>query len=114
MELILYLNDRPYRVLDVGEGECQLMILSANGADSLSELRLAEASEGHRILVVDASLAWEHESTALPCGHLPEIAADIHLLIDVYWLEQLRIGLPQSDHELYRALKGLLHERLLE
>ncbi|GIU13517.1 MULTISPECIES: hypothetical protein [unclassified Shewanella] len=114
MEFTIYLNDRPYRLLDVGEGECQLMIVDAKEAGSLYELGLFDPSESRRAVILDTSLAWASDLAALPCRHIAKIVEDVHLLIDVYWLDRLRICQPQSNNELYQALKQLLNERLLE
>jgi len=114
MEITTYLNDRPYRVLDTGEGDCHLFIVYATSKESLTELELICPIESNRTVIMDLSLAWNGCINTLAQEHLTEISADIHLLVDIYWLEEVRINLQQGNAFLYGHLKKVLNERFVE
>ncbi len=37
MELTIYLNDRPYRICDMGDGECKVVVIHAFHLESLCD-----------------------------------------------------------------------------
>lgn len=78
----IYLNDRPYDVLDVGEGQCLVVIL--NNIE-LKQARGVVSAKHCRTIYVDISRLWLTYSQQLSC--LEEyLKDDLRLLFDVFWL----------------------------
>lgn len=86
----IYLNDRPYKVMDVGEGECTITIVS-NIEDYIATI--TRFSPNKRSIIVDVSEALNSENQDTETLE-KVIANDLHLLFDVFWLEEVKI---QSD-----------------
>ncbi|WP_394243794.1 hypothetical protein [Vibrio astriarenae] len=84
----IYLNDRPYHILDTGEGPC-----CAHLVDSIAgrETEVLQANDDKRNIYIDLSLAWGKNVASLPSEQLEYLTEDIHLLLDVFWLEELTI-----------------------
>ncbi len=83
----IYLNDRPYKVMDVGEGECTITIVS-NIEDYIATI--TRFSPNQRSIIVDVSEALNSESQDAETLE-KVIANDLHLLFDVFWLEEVKI-----------------------
>lgn len=83
----IYLNDRPYKVLDTGEGECTINIVSGI-EDYLMTVSLIPQNQ--RVMIVDISgvLNDEQQDSATIERVL---ANDLHLLFDVFWLEEVKV-----------------------
>lgn len=83
----IYLNDRPYKVLDTGEGECTINIVSGI-EDYLMTVSLFPQNQ--RVMIVDISgvLNDEQQDSATIERVL---ANDLHLLFDVFWLEEVKV-----------------------
>ncbi|WP_050620815.1 hypothetical protein [Vibrio coralliirubri] len=83
----IYLNDRPYDVLDMGEGRCSIIIVEDidDYLDNLSNPPIK-----NRIILVDVSkmLIWQTNGTESIESLL---AKDLHLLFDVFWLEAVDV-----------------------
>ncbi|MCF4173159.1 hypothetical protein [Vibrio sp. McD22-P3] len=78
----IHLNDRPYGLLDIGDGACKVILVAGiNEADYSKNAKL-----GRRI-IIDISKAWGHGSQLLTKQELEQLADDIHLLLDVFWLD---------------------------
>lgn len=83
----IYLNDRPYKVLDMGEGECSITIV----CDIEEYLTKATRfSTNHRSIIVDISEVLSDEQQ--DDGRVETtLASDLHLLFDVFWLDEVTI-----------------------
>ncbi|CAH7091370.1 conserved hypothetical protein [Vibrio chagasii] len=83
----IYLNGRPYDVLDMGEGRCSIIIVEDidDYLDNLSNPPIK-----NRIILVDVSkmLIWQTNGTELIESLLVK---DLHLLFDVFWLEEVDV-----------------------
>ncbi|QLE87414.1 hypothetical protein FLM48_21460 [Shewanella sp. Scap07] len=81
----LYLNDRPYNVLDIGEGHCLIIIV-----DDIDQYlsRQPTLLQGQRIIIVDISKVLHRNKLYIveQC-----LIRDLHLLLDVFWLEEVEI-----------------------
>ncbi|KOO15424.1 hypothetical protein AKJ18_10540 [Vibrio xuii] len=81
----IYLNDRPYDVLDVGEGQCLVVVQNNN---ELTQTRGANSTRQCRTIYVDISRLWLIHSGQM--SSLEEyLESDLHLLFDVFWLEKI-------------------------
>ena len=83
----IYLNDRPYKVLDTGEGECIIKIVS--GIEDYL-IPVSRFPQNQRVIIVDIAdvLNGEQQDSATIERAL---ANDLHLLFDVFWLEEVKI-----------------------
>lgn len=83
----IYLNDRPYKVLDIGEGECIINIVS--GIEDYL-IPVSRFPQNQRVIIVDIAdvLNGEQQDSATIERAL---ANDLHLLFDVFWLEEVKI-----------------------
>ncbi|WP_075202509.1 hypothetical protein [Vibrio mexicanus] len=91
MDQDVYLNDRPYRICDIGEGDCMLVLTNAEGIESLYETYSNRYLELERMIVIDTSLAWQKPLHELTKRESYGLASDIHLLADIYWLDEIKI-----------------------
>ncbi len=80
----IVLNNREYEILDIGEGECVLYL-----SDRL-DIRLEDMSAA-RYLIVNIGSYWPTMSRCWEGESMTYIAQDIHLLVDIYWLEALEL-----------------------
>ncbi|BCN26204.1 hypothetical protein [Vibrio alfacsensis] len=83
----IYLNDRPYDVLDIGEGKCSIVIV----LDLPEYVANNEAPHvNQRTIIVDVSKIQNHES--LKKWTTEEILMeDLRLLFDVFWLDDVEV-----------------------
>lgn len=84
----IYLNDRPYHILDTGEGPCWVYLV---GSIASLETEDFKTNDDRRSIYIDLSLAWGKDVASLPSEQLEYLTEDIHLLLDVFWLEELTI-----------------------
>ncbi|MGR5145943.1 hypothetical protein ACQKP8_05295 [Photobacterium alginatilyticum] len=83
----IYLNNRPYDVLDIGEGKCTVIIVK-----SIREYieRNNNFQLNQRVIIVDVSKAIDdYPENITSVGQL--LANDLHLLFDVFWLEEVEV-----------------------
>ncbi|EMJ3465130.1 TPA: hypothetical protein P0E21_000046 [Vibrio harveyi] len=83
----IYLNDRPYKVLDMGEGECMITLVS--GIEDYFT-KLTRFSPNKRSIIVDVSEVLNCEPQDRRTLE-KALANDLHLLFDVFWLEEVKI-----------------------
>ena len=111
MDHTLYLNDRKYRICDIGEGECALIITNAMQVESLCESYCNQYLDLERRIIIDTSLAWPKAINELSEEECDSLALDIHLLADIYWLEQIKIETDYCNINLARMLSEELYPR---
>ncbi len=87
VESTLYLNDRPYCVLDIGDGEC-IVVIVTNIPRYLEKNSLL--SQKGRFIVVDVSESIKDVYPGISTT-IHQLAKDLHLLLDVFWLEDVQI-----------------------
>lgn len=81
----IYLNDRPYDVLDIGEGSC-LIIIVINFRLYIKEH--INTYSNQRVIVVDIEKMLHCDIDGE--GTVEQLLADdLHLLLDVFWLEEV-------------------------
>jgi|GEM_PF-3473949 len=91
MDFTIYLNDRKYRVCDIGEGKCTLMLSHAEGIESLHEHFSHQFLELERMIIIDISTCWGGDVEALCEKDRCELITDVRLLTDIYWLDDFEI-----------------------
>lgn len=102
----IYLNDRPYEVLDIGEGKCLIVMVDSIKAylERNKTLRLKQ-----RLILVDISKVIQQtaeEQVALD----RQLAIDLHLLFDVFWLGEVEIH-SELNHINMRAIYDVVRIR---
>lgn len=91
MEHTIYLNDRKYRIYDVGEGKCTLLLSYAQEIELLHEHFCHQSLKIERMIVVDISKCWGGDIDILNAKEYCELMRDLLLLVDIYWLEDYEI-----------------------
>ncbi|WP_258070335.1 hypothetical protein [Vibrio jasicida] len=99
----MYLNDRKYRVCDIGEGNCTLLLSYAQEIESLHEHFSHQFLEIDRMIVIDISTCWSVDIDLLGESERCELMKDIRLLADIYWLEDYEIK-TDKGLEIYQVI----------
>lgn len=94
MEQILVLNNRRYRICDLGEGDCTLIITVMSELDSLTDSYLQRCEQ--RLIVLDISTSLPIHSGVINHMEIEQLIDDIHLLMDIYWLDEAKIVLESN------------------
>lgn len=106
MDCTIYLNDRKYRVCDIGEGKCTLVLSYAKDIESLHEQFSHQFLELERVIIIDISIFWVGEVEALSEKDRCELIADVRLLTDIYWLDDFEIKTDKGQ-DIFLGLKSL-------
>jgi len=97
MDQRVILNNNPYRMCDLGEGKCLLIITSVSHIDSLTTVYTKHCVQ--RLIVLDTSVTWPVPMDYFTHIEMAQIIDDISLLLDIYWLEEAKIVLePPMEH----------------
>ncbi|MEZ9289743.1 hypothetical protein AB4251_00675 [Vibrio lentus] len=106
MDFTIYLNDRKYRVCDIGEGKCTLMLSHAEGIESLHEHFSHQFLELERMIIIDISICWGGDIEALCEKDRCELITDVRLLTDIYWLDDFEIKTDKGQ-DIFMGFKSL-------
>ncbi|WP_353499630.1 hypothetical protein [Vibrio sp. CB1-14] len=112
MERTIYLNDRPYRICDIGEGECSIVVFYSDRTSDLYERYKRQYSASSRVILVDTSESWDVPVESMTLSELDVLVEDIHLLADIYWLDQFSIVIERATNNIYEKFKSGIPERL--
>ena len=93
MDRTIYLNDRKYRICDIGEGRCTFVIGYCRGVESLHDCFLNKPVIQERCIFIDISCSWGSEFESLSDIDSQTVTDDIHLLADIYWLDSFEISI---------------------
>lgn len=61
---------------------------------------------------MDITPAWGMNINDLSISSLFELAKDIHLLADIYWIDKLKINDLSNNVQLSEILESIFHKRL--
>ncbi|WEM45070.1 hypothetical protein PTW35_18415 (plasmid) [Photobacterium sp. DA100] len=105
----IHINDRPYKIHDKGEGECEIIIV-----DQLHPYiqDIKNQTPPNRIIIIDITPAWEKTINEMSLDSLFELAKDIHLLADIYWIDRLQIKDLSNNLQLGQILKSIFRKRM--
>jgi hypothetical protein len=78
----IHLNDRPYGLLDIGDGSCKVILVTG-----INEADYSKGTKLGRRIIIDISESWGYESHLLAKQDLEQLADDLRLLLDVFWLD---------------------------
>lgn len=87
LQTTLYFNDRPYRVLDIGEGTGVLVIVD-NIPKYMEKYGLCWQNK--RLILVDVFEVIQKSDDGAE-SIIQKLTEDLHLLLDVFWLEDVQI-----------------------
>ncbi len=105
----IYINDRLYNIDDKGQGECEIILIDATHEDlNINH----ENNQSKRSITIDITPAWNDNINNLSIASLFELAKDIHLLADIYWIESLTIIDLSNNTQLGEILKSTFRSRL--
>ncbi|MGR5351171.1 hypothetical protein ACPV40_13605 [Vibrio alfacsensis] len=114
MERAIYLNDRKYRICDIGEGECTLVITYSDDVESLFYSYSHLYLELERVLIVDISRCWSQRLEEMTTAECELLAKDIQLLADVYWLDEVKVMTECKNESLEISLFDKFYFRKLQ
>ncbi|MGF1696197.1 hypothetical protein L4D20_14195 [Vibrio kyushuensis] len=112
----IFLNQRCYKIFDEGEG-IAVLYLHHNHAQQnyIVDAIIAVASEHTRVICLDVSDVWSTNINELSSMQLRQLTDDIHLLVDIYWLEDVIIEgnymNTRLKHQLLKVLKSRCNDR---
>lgn len=104
MDSYIELNGRQYRICDIGEGRCSIIIAYADDTDNLSETYSDDFFALERRIVMDTSSVWPLTIESLSDDASEKLASDTHLLSDVFWLDDVNIKIDGFNATLHRQL----------
>ncbi|MCW8346342.1 hypothetical protein MD535_10050 [Vibrio sp. ZSDZ65] len=88
----IYLNDRKYHIHDIGEGENVVFIFHrGEGILKLEDIVSNILKKHQRIIVIDLTEDFPTDVSSLSSQRCKELIDDIHLLADVYWLDDISL-----------------------
>ncbi|MGF1735804.1 hypothetical protein [Photobacterium satsumensis] len=105
----IYINDRAYNVNDKGKGECEIILIDSSHANLNNNYK---SNQTKRSIIIDITTAWDGNINSLSIDSLFELAKDIHLLADIYWIESLTIIDTSKNIQLGEILKSTFRSRL--
>lgn len=105
MDSTISLNDRRYRLCDMGEGVGTIVITFAKNIDDLYEYYCQEYLKLERVIILDASECWGETVVNLTELECDLLVSDVLLLANVYWLERYSTKVEQGNTYLEERLK---------
>ena len=105
----IYINDRLYNIDDKGQGECEIILVDKFHSNIKQTIKEASSK---RIITMDITPAWGGNISDLSIPSLFELAKDIHLLADIYWIDKLKINDLSNNVQLSEILASIFHNRL--
>ncbi|MEZ9132785.1 hypothetical protein AB4343_16910 [Vibrio breoganii] len=119
MDQGIVLNGRQYRLCDMGEGECTLIIINNGDLASLtkhymdngSRMSSQMSSEIDRLIVLDTSTAWPIPFSQFDQMKVTKLVEDIRLLLDIYWLDEVSIEIEGEMNCLSEEVAEMLFAR---
>lgn len=105
----IYINDRLYNINDKGQGECEIILVDDS---HFNFNEIYKHNQSKRAIIIDITPAWNDSINNLSIESLFELAKDIHLLADIYWIESLSIIDLSNNIQLSEILKSTFRSRL--
>ncbi|MBY5945131.1 hypothetical protein [Photobacterium rosenbergii] len=105
----IYINDRLYNIDDKGQGKCEIILVDKSHSKSQ---QTNDEISSKRIITMDITPAWGMNINDLSISSLFELAKDIHLLADIYWIDKLKINDLSNNVQLSEILESIFHKRL--
>lgn len=88
----VYLNDRCYSIYDEGDGDSVIFIFhKGKEKTELEEIVKQKLEEHKRVISMDLTNTYPVDIKSLSVQKTNELIDDIHLLADIYWLDELSI-----------------------
>ncbi|WP_162618038.1 hypothetical protein [Shewanella halifaxensis] len=106
----IYLNDRCYEILDVGEGDCLITLVK-----DAKKHKKQECKKQRTILLGVSKVLEEHSEEIEIIDKL--LARDLNLLFDVFWLGKVEVNSEVKSikmDEIYKMVNIREYSRLLK
>lgn len=88
----VYLNDRCYLIYDEGDGDSVIFIFhKGKEKTELEEIVKQKLEEHKRVISMDLTNTYPVDIKSLSVQKTNDLIDDIHLLADIYWLDELSI-----------------------
>ncbi|WP_221075854.1 hypothetical protein [Agarivorans aestuarii] len=111
MSSMLRLNDRLYSVRDLGEGPCTVIMMYLGSTHHRLDTLILTEPNDQRFILVDFTPAWSKLPHDYTLSEMSDIARDMALLLDVYWLDQTLIDSFAMGYRFSEQLAPLLFKR---
>ncbi|MEZ9700400.1 hypothetical protein AB4455_23325 [Vibrio sp. 10N.261.46.E12] len=108
----IYLNDRRYKIYDIGEGQSVMFIFHReNSVTDIEEIVRLKLKEHQRVIIVDLSDDFPSNISEVNDESCQNLIEDLHLLADVYWLDNVAVESNYINKPVHATLSSLLGNR---
>jgi hypothetical protein len=109
---VIYLNDRRYKIYDIGEGESVIFIFHRKKSMAeLDDILRVKLKRHQRVIVVDLSGNFPSDISKVCEKNCAELIEDLHLLADIYWLDDVAVESNYISKPMHTNLTFLLGSR---
>ncbi|GEK14228.1 hypothetical protein [Aliivibrio fischeri] len=109
---IIYLNDRRYKIYDIGEGESIIFIFHrAKCSMELEDIVKVKLKKHQRVILVDLSDDFPNDISEICEDNCQALLEDLHLLADIYWLDNVAVESNYINKPMHTNLTNLLGSR---
>ncbi|MCK6263855.1 hypothetical protein KP803_11305 [Vibrio sp. ZSDE26] len=109
---IIYLNDQRYKIYDIGEGQSVMFIFHREIAmDDLEGIVRLKLKKHQRVIIVDLSDDYPSDISKMTEEACQALIDDLHLLADVYWLDNVVVESDYINKPMHKTLTSLLGNR---
>ncbi|MEZ9514189.1 hypothetical protein AB4359_11750 [Vibrio splendidus] len=108
----IYLNDRRYKIYDIGEGQSVMFIFHRKeGVADLEEIVRLKLKEHQRVIIIDLSDDFPSDISKVTEENCQALIEDLHLLADIYWLDDVAVESNYINKPMIATLSTLLGSR---
>tara|TARA_B100001063_G_scaffold231776_1_gene246215 strand:- start:253 stop:615 length:363 start_codon:yes stop_codon:yes gene_type:complete len=109
---IIYLNDRRYKIYDIGEGQSVMFIFHREKSMSdLEDIVRLKLKKHQRVIIVDLSHDFPSDISKVTEESCQALIEDLHLLADIYWLDDIAVESDYINKPMIATLSTLLGNR---
>lgn len=112
-EQLITLNNREYTIQDMGEGNAFLLIKHQQIIPvGLLDLMVNHKQCNTRIITLDITPHFPPITNSLSAQQLATLIEDLHLLCDIYWLEEVEVHSYYYPDVVQQHMKSRLGKRV--
>ncbi|CAK2023306.1 conserved hypothetical protein [Vibrio crassostreae] len=109
---IIYLNDRRYKIYDIGEGQSVMIIFHREKSMAdLEDIVKRKLKKHERVIIVDLSDDFPSDISEVTEDNGQALIEDLHLLADIYWLDNIAVESDYINKPMIATLSTLLGSR---
>lgn len=111
---MVYLHDRCYQILDVGDGDCLIRLIDTQQFSQVMACANEQLQTGERLIYIAVPF-WQSgiDITQISIEDSITLAKDLHLLIDIFWLDEVRIDIAPMPKTFANILQGQAEGRFV-